>query len=183
MEKKFSVIDFVIAYEAGELDLAKTVEGFQYLLDNDIIRELQGHYQRTASDLLAQGLITSAGYQATRMNKYVHRLAKRYIGARTAHKYETLWVWSREYGVANAGYTMLEDEDERSDCWAELEEVCYHFNGQNDGCVYYVGDASGEPVRPSYAELTEIAQYVASSPQSSFTSIELLAFKLHEVQG
>lgn len=176
---KFSLVDFIIRYENGELDLAETVRGFQYLLDHDLIRELQGHYQRKANSLLSDGLINTDGLQITRMGKFVNKITRRYRGARVAKPYETMWVIAKDRKTGELNIL----NEEHSDCWAELEEVAHAFMFEDDGETYYVGDAAGFPVKPSYAELTEIASYVAQRlhEYTSFTSVELLAFKLHEV--
>jgi hypothetical protein len=47
----------VIEYELGEMGLARTVELFQYIVDNALYLHLEGHYGRTAQHLLNIGLI------------------------------------------------------------------------------------------------------------------------------
>ena len=49
----------IIAYEEGGLDDDDTVELFQELVDNGMAWTLQGHYGRTAADLIDAGLIES----------------------------------------------------------------------------------------------------------------------------
>jgi len=57
--KIMNLVDNVIAYEAGELSEEETIEFFQYLVTFGIINQLQGHYQRTAADLVELGLISA----------------------------------------------------------------------------------------------------------------------------
>ena len=48
----------IIKYEDGEMDIGETVEFFQHLVDSGVAWELQGHYGRTAMDLINEGLVT-----------------------------------------------------------------------------------------------------------------------------
>lgn len=52
------MLDMIIAYEQGELDDDETVTLFQELVDNGMAWQLQGHYGRTATDLINAGLVT-----------------------------------------------------------------------------------------------------------------------------
>ena len=45
------------AYEQGDLSDEETVVFFQEMLDTGLVWKLQGHYGRTASRLLDEGLI------------------------------------------------------------------------------------------------------------------------------
>lgn len=56
-ETKFDTIDFIMAYEAGELDHDQIVEGFQHLVDSGVAWRLQGSYSRVAQSLIEQGLV------------------------------------------------------------------------------------------------------------------------------
>jgi hypothetical protein len=47
----------IIAYESGELEWEDVVELFSELVNSGKINHLQGHYQRTAQDLLEGGFI------------------------------------------------------------------------------------------------------------------------------
>ena len=48
-------IDFIIAYENGELTEDEVVDGFQQLINSGLAFQLQGHYQRTAHALIDAG--------------------------------------------------------------------------------------------------------------------------------
>ena len=51
-------IDQIIAYEQGELDDEDIITLFQDLIDSGLAWQLQGHYGRTASALIAGGYCT-----------------------------------------------------------------------------------------------------------------------------
>ena len=55
--KKFDSLDFIMRYEGGKCSEEEVVEGFQHLLDEGLVWQLQGSYGRTASSLIAAGLI------------------------------------------------------------------------------------------------------------------------------
>jgi hypothetical protein len=50
--------DFVIAFESGECTEEEVIEGFQLLLNEGILFQLQGSYGRAGIELLKAGLIT-----------------------------------------------------------------------------------------------------------------------------
>jgi hypothetical protein len=54
------MIDDIIAYESGELSEEETISLFQQLVDSGLAWQLQGHYGRTAKDLIAAGLVAQA---------------------------------------------------------------------------------------------------------------------------
>jgi len=54
------VIDYIIEYEAGNLDEYDTCVLFQHLVNTGQAWTLQGSYGRTATDLLDAGLIQPA---------------------------------------------------------------------------------------------------------------------------
>jgi len=51
----------IIDYECGEMDEAGCIQLFQDLVDTGMAWKLQGHYGRTATELLKAGLIKEAG--------------------------------------------------------------------------------------------------------------------------
>jgi hypothetical protein len=57
---RFDLTSFVMDYEAGELGDDDIIEGFQHMIDNGSVWQLQGHYGRTAHSLIASGLCTPA---------------------------------------------------------------------------------------------------------------------------
>lgn len=57
-EKEFDVVEFIMAYECGELDDEKIIEGFQNLIDSGMVWQLQGSYGRTARALIEHGYCT-----------------------------------------------------------------------------------------------------------------------------
>lgn len=54
-------IDFIIAYEGGELSEQEIIEGFQSGINDGSVWKLQGHYGRTAAALIDAGYCTKAG--------------------------------------------------------------------------------------------------------------------------
>jgi hypothetical protein len=57
----FDQVDFIIAFENGELSQRKIVEGFSHLVSSGIVWQLQGMYGRTARSLIESGYLTQAG--------------------------------------------------------------------------------------------------------------------------
>lgn len=47
----------IMAYENAEFDEEETIEFFQELVDTGLAWQLQGHYGRTAKDLIDAGLV------------------------------------------------------------------------------------------------------------------------------
>jgi len=54
-------VDFVMAFEAGELDEEAIIAGFQKGIDSGTVWHLQGSYGRMAANLIEQGLCTPRG--------------------------------------------------------------------------------------------------------------------------
>ena len=52
-------IDEIIRYETGELDEEELISLFQRLVDSGVVWQLQGHYGRTARELIERGLINA----------------------------------------------------------------------------------------------------------------------------
>jgi hypothetical protein len=59
-EKQVTNIDKILDYENGMLTEDETVELFQELVDNGMAWTLQGHYGRTARDLIESGQVVMA---------------------------------------------------------------------------------------------------------------------------
>ena len=51
-------LENVIAYENGELDEYEVIALFQELVNSGLAWQLQGHYGRTAANLIRAGLVT-----------------------------------------------------------------------------------------------------------------------------
>ena len=58
--KKFDALDFIMAYEGGEIETEEQmIEGFQGLVNSGVVWSLQGHYGRLAAELIHRGLVTA----------------------------------------------------------------------------------------------------------------------------
>ena len=51
------IVDKIIEYESGDMPPAEILAFFQELITGGLIHQLQGHYQRTARQLIEAGLI------------------------------------------------------------------------------------------------------------------------------
>lgn len=50
-----NTLDFITAFEEGEVNDEQLVEGFQALIDTGLVWQLQGNYGRTATALIQAG--------------------------------------------------------------------------------------------------------------------------------
>ena len=60
-KKPMDEVDMIMAYEQGELGDKQTLEFFSGLIKSGRVWQLQGHYGRTASALIADGWIDKHG--------------------------------------------------------------------------------------------------------------------------
>ena len=58
---KEDIVNGIIAYEIGELNDIETIKLFSKLVQNGYAWSLQGHYGRTATELIRGEYLTSAG--------------------------------------------------------------------------------------------------------------------------
>jgi hypothetical protein len=65
-DNNMDLLDKIMAYEGGEWDEDSTIEFFQELIDNGMAWTLQGHYGRTAKELIEAGLCTVAERRAAK---------------------------------------------------------------------------------------------------------------------
>lgn len=57
VKKPWNELDFIMAFESGEICEDCLVTGFQHLVDNGHAWSLQGMYGRTAEQLIRAGLV------------------------------------------------------------------------------------------------------------------------------
>ena len=52
-----NTVDAIGRYESGQMEEEEQVEFFQHLVDTGVVWSLQGHYGRTASWMINEGLV------------------------------------------------------------------------------------------------------------------------------
>lgn len=57
MTRPMDSLDRIMSYEDGNLNEEDTIELFQALVDSGLAWKLQGHYGRTATELIKAGLV------------------------------------------------------------------------------------------------------------------------------
>jgi len=55
------LVDRIVAYETGETSDDETLNLFAELIKSGLVWKLQGHYGRTAAQLIESGLISKTG--------------------------------------------------------------------------------------------------------------------------
>jgi hypothetical protein len=58
---KFDSVDFMMAFEDGDVNAKQAIDGFAELIKSGIVWNLQGVYGRTAKALIDAGYINKAG--------------------------------------------------------------------------------------------------------------------------
>jgi len=58
--QQFDTVAFIMAFESGELTTEQCIDGFQHLIDSGAVWNLQGHYGRTAAELIREGFCHAA---------------------------------------------------------------------------------------------------------------------------
>lgn len=54
------IVDRIMAYEQGDMSQQEMLQFFQELIDTGLAFRLQGHYGRTAANLIKAGLVRPA---------------------------------------------------------------------------------------------------------------------------
>lgn len=63
------LVDKIIKYEVGELSEVDTISLFSELIKTGKAWSLQGHYGRTAKNLIDQGLLDNKGKYTNKLNE------------------------------------------------------------------------------------------------------------------
>jgi len=61
---KNTLVDKIIRYEDGSMDLTEIVELFQYLVDTGKAWTLQGSYGRAAEQLIESGMVEDTSWRS-----------------------------------------------------------------------------------------------------------------------
>lgn len=59
-KNEFDLVGFIIDFEGGMASDEEVVEGFQYIINNNLAGQLQGFYGRTARALIDKGFCKPA---------------------------------------------------------------------------------------------------------------------------
>jgi len=59
-KRNFDVVGFIMDFECGDVSEDRMIEGFQHLIDDGTVWQLQGFYGRTAESLIEQGYCHAA---------------------------------------------------------------------------------------------------------------------------
>jgi hypothetical protein len=54
------MVDKIIRYESGQMNEDETIQFFQELIDTGLVWSLQGHYGRTANNLIEEDLCSAS---------------------------------------------------------------------------------------------------------------------------
>jgi hypothetical protein len=60
-QSSFDLVSAIMEYEAGEMSEEDTLKLFSHLIKTGLAWTLQGHYGRTATDLINSGLLSKTG--------------------------------------------------------------------------------------------------------------------------
>ena len=67
MNQVDNTVDFIIAYEGGDLDDDAIVDGFQAMIDSGLVWQLQGSYGRQAKAMIKAGVCHAQGAKNARV--------------------------------------------------------------------------------------------------------------------
>ena len=74
--KPLDEVSQIMAYEAGELEGEEVISLFQSLVDSGLAWSLQGHYGRTAADLIADGWVVDKRVKGRELARLIIEGAK-----------------------------------------------------------------------------------------------------------
>ena len=73
------MIQAIISYESGEMSQDETIQFFAELVMTGFINAMQGHYQRTAQNLIEHGFISEDGEVNQELTQWVTTLEKLWV--------------------------------------------------------------------------------------------------------